>query len=114
MYRLDTLTADAKQTTTWLFGKNEQVKLVFEYKENQIGWFLKITYNNYEYNNIRLATAPNLLRAYSSIFPFGLMCETNDGLEPMGIDDFINGYAHIYMLTRDEVKQLEGTVYAKY
>lgn len=114
MYKLDTLTADAKQKTSWLFGNSEQVDLIFEYKENQIGWFVTINYKNYQYNSIRLATAPNLLRAYTSVFPFGLMCQTSDGLEPMGIDDFVNGYAQIYMLTRDEVEQLEGSIYAKY
>lgn len=114
MYKLDTLTSDAKQYTTWTFGNNDEVQLYFEYKENQMGWFLGIKYgNDINYRNIRLTTHPNLLRAYVSMIPFGMMIKTLDGLEPMSIDDFENGYCSVYMLTKNECELLEGNYYVK-
>lgn len=114
MYKLDTLTADAKQYTTWTFGSNEEVQLYFEYKENQAGWFLGVKYgNDINYTNIRLTTHPNILRAYKNTMPFGMMITTLDGLEPMGIDDFESGYCSVFMLTKTECELLEGSYYVK-
>ena len=114
MYKIDTLTSNAKQYTTWTFDNNNEVRLYFEYKENQIGWFLGIEYgNNINYKNIRLTTHPNILRAYKNTMPFGMMITTLDGLEPMSIDDFTNGYCSVYMLTQTECKLIEDEYYAK-
>ena len=114
MYKLDTLTADAKQYTTWTLGNGEEVELYFEYKENQLGWFLGLKYgNDIDYKNIRLTTHPNILRAFINTIPFGMMITTLDGLEPMGIDDLSSGYCEIYMLTQTECQLLEGSIYAK-
>lgn len=113
MFKLDNLTANSKQYTTWTFN-NDEVQLYFEYKENQLGWFLGIKYGDtIDYRNIRLTTHPNLLRAYKNILPFGMMVTTLDGLEPMSIEDFTNGYCSVYMLTSTECQLLEGGTYAK-
>lgn len=114
MYKLDTLTSDTKQYTTWTFGDEGEVELYFEYRENQLGWFLGVKYqNSIDYKNIRLSTHPNILRAFKNTMPFGMMITTLDGLEPMGIDDFESGYCSVYMLSKTECELLEGSIYAK-
>lgn len=112
MYQLTNITNKAKQTITWSNGDLD-VDLYFEYKPNQLGWFIDIKYQDLvNYRNIRVTTHRNLLRSYSAILPFGMMITTSDGLEPMGIDDFTSGYATVYILTRDECKQIEEIYYA--
>lgn len=113
MYLLNNLTSNAKQKLTWITPNGEEVQLYFEFRANQIGWFIGIKYNDYDFSNVRLTTNFNLLRHYNSYLPFGLMCMTNDGFEPMNKDDFSNGYAKIYMLTLEECKLIEDKQYAK-
>lgn len=113
MFLINNLGNEPKQLTT--FVKDElEVSLSLEYKDNQLGWYFGIQYgDNINFQNIRLTVSPNLLKSYSAYLPFGLMCLTDDGLEPMTIDDFSNGYAKLYILTKEECKLVENNYYAQ-
>lgn len=113
MFKLDIVGNEPKQSLTWT-NENVEVGLYLEYKDNQLGWFLGVQYTDQiDYKNIRITTGYNLLRAYSAYLPFGIMCLTADGQEPMTIEDFSNGYASLYMLTKEECKRVESDYYAK-
>ena len=112
MYRINSLASEPKQRVTMLVG-NMRIKLTFVYKANQLGWFFDFEYNGTTYQNIRLTTSYNILRAYKSWLPFGISCTTLDGLEPMDISDFSSGYAKVYILTKSEIDTIEGIYYAK-
>lgn len=112
MYQLTNLTNKPKQLVVWT-NENLEVEIYLEYIPNQFGWFFGVKYSDIvDYKNIRLTVHENILRSYSNLLPFGLMCVTDDGQEPTGIDDFASGYASIYMLTQQECKQLEDMYYA--
>ncbi len=113
MYQITNLSSEPKQEITMLLDDNSKVKLTFEYKSNQMGWFFGIEYENYNYQNIRLTTAYNLLRAYCNYLPFGLRVDTPDYGEPTNITDFITGYATVYLLTKEDVQTVESNYYAK-
>lgn len=113
MYLLTNLGSEPKQKLTMMLDDNTRLVLKFEYRANQKGWFFGFNYGDEEYSNIRLTTSYNILRAYRNWLPFGIRCETVDTGEPIGIDDFITGYAQVYLLTRDDVKAIEGNYYAK-
>lgn len=113
MYKLTQLDNNAKQEIKIILDNNENVIINFEYKPNQLGWFFGFKYNDINYQNIRLTTSYNILRAYRNWLPFGLRCDTADGFEPMDITDFISNYAFVYILTNEEVKITEGLYYAK-
>ena len=113
MYQITQLGSEPKQAFSMYLDDGSQVDFVFVYKPNQLGWFFDFTYNQQTYRNIRLTTCYNLLRAYQSWLPLGLRCDTLDGFEPLDIDDFDNGYATVYLLTRQDVDAIEGKYYAK-
>lgn len=113
MYKLNSLGQEPRQKITVLLDDNNRVVLNFEYRANQLGWFFNFTYNNNIYQNIRLTTSYNILRAYRNWLPFGIRCDTTDGLEPMDIDDFVNNYAKVYILTKEDVTATESNFYAK-
>lgn len=113
MYQLTTLDNNPKQQLKVLLNDTAYLTLTFEYKPNQLGWFFGFEYGDINYQNIRLCTRYNILRAYKSYLPFGLRCDTLDGLEPINQDDFITGYATVYVLTAQEVEATEGKYYAK-
>lgn len=113
MFRFTSLSNEPKQEVVMLLDNNIRVPFVFEYKANQVGWFFGFTYNNETYANIRLTTCYNILRAYRNWLPFGLRCDTQDGAEPMNINDFSSGYASVYFLNKDDISAIEGNYYAK-
>lgn len=113
MYQITQLGNEPKQQIIMYLEDNSRVVFTFEYKANQLGWFFGFQYGEINYQNIRLTTSYNILRAYRNYLPFGLRCDTPDFEEPMGIDDFINGYASVYLLTRADIQAIEGNFYKK-
>lgn len=113
MLQLTSLGNEAKQKITMLLEDNSRVIFTFEYKPNLLGWFFGFEYNDINYQNIRLTTSYNILRAYRNYLPFGLRCDTLDLEEPLDLDDFVTGYATVYLLTKADVEAIEGNYYAK-
>lgn len=113
MYQLTQLGNEPKQEIEMLLDDGSRVRFYFEYKANQLGWFFGFTYNDINYQNIRLTTSYNILRAYRSYLPFGLRCDTVDMNEPTDIEDFERGYATVYLLTKQDINAIEGNYYAK-
>lgn len=113
MYKINSLGNEPKQQISLLTEDNTRVVLNFEYKANQLGWYFGFEYDGNLYNNIRLTTSYNILRAYRSWLPFGIMCLTVDNFEPMDLNDFITGYAGVYILTKEDINGIESNYYAK-
>ena len=113
MYQLTQLGNDPKQEIEMLLDNGTRVVFTFEYKANQLGWFFGFQYDDTSYQNIRLTTSYNILRAYRNWLPFGLRCDTQDMEEPLDLNDFITGYANVYLLTREDVQAIEGNYYGK-
>ena len=112
MYRVNSLASEPKQEIVMQID-NLRIPFYFEYKSNQLGWFFGFEYNGQKYQNIRLTTSYNILRAYRTWLPFGVACITIDGLEPMDLDDFATGYASVFILTKSDVNTVEGNYYVK-
>lgn len=112
MYKFTTLGNEPRQQVTMILNDASRVVFTFEYKANQLGWFFSYTYNRQTVANIRLTTSYNMLRSYKPL-PFGLRCDTTDGLEPMEITDFSSGYASVYLLTQEDINAIESRYYAK-
>ena len=113
MYKINSLGSEPRQEVTLLLADGTRMPFTIEYRANQLGWFFGFEYNQIKYQNIRLTTSYNILRAYRSWLPFGIRCSTLDGLEPMDLDDFSSGYATIYLLPKEDVEAIESNYYVK-
>lgn len=113
MYQITQLGNEPRQEIEMILDNQTRIKFRFEYKANLLGWFFGFQYGDVNYQNIRLTTSVNILRAYRNWMPFGLRCDTADDEEPMNIDDFVNGYAKVYLLTKADVHAIEGNYYKK-
>ena len=58
-----------------------------------------------------LVTFPNLLRPWQNIVPFGFSCVTLDGQDPVDSEDFIDGYASLYILDATGVLTVEAQIF---
>lgn len=113
MDKIDTFGDEAKQKITMFLDNGERVVFSFEYRPNQLGWFVSYEYKDHKQSNIRLVTNYNILRTYSNYLPFGLRCDTIDKEEPMDLDDFSSGYASVFLLQKDDIQNIEANFYAE-
>lgn len=112
MKQITGLSAKPKQKFKLQMENGEIATFNFYFLQSQIGWFFDISYGNFKSTGLRLVNSLNVLSAYFNILRFGLMVEVPDGAEPYFVDDFISGRVNLYVLSEDEVKQIEETVYA--
>lgn len=112
MKRITELTQDYKQTYTLVTEDNKTLILNLEFIQQQREWSFGLVYNNYTLTGQRLILAPNILRRYKNLFPFGLFIQADDGLDPFLLDDFITGRVAVYLLTAAEVEEVEVQFYS--
>lgn len=108
MYIVNNITANSKQAQNVLLPDGTSITVRFEYKPLQSGWFFtEITYGNFTLHGLRMCTAPNILRQFRNMIPFGIMVATQNNAEPTQQMDFFSGFAQMYVLTKDEIAQME-------
>ena len=109
MQVLDTISNDAKQKHTVLLEKdNTPIVIDLVYKPTQLGWFIDITYDNSNFKvyGLRVTTNSNILNQWRNLLPFGIICYCEDSYEPLSLEDFIVGRAHLAILNEDEVQEI--------
>jgi hypothetical protein len=109
MQILDTISNDAKQKHTILLGKdNSSIVIRLVYKPTQIGWFMDVEYEtkNFAVYGLRITTNLNILNQWRNILPFGIICYCEDNYDPLSIEDFLVGRAHLAVLSEEEVKSI--------
>jgi len=108
MNLIDRLTDSANQRfTIFTIDEGERVECVLKFSASQSLWFLSLTYNDITINNISVVNSPNILRAHKNILPFGLLVIVQDGFDPYFITDFLNERVRMFILSRDEVREIE-------
>ena len=109
MQILDTISNDAKQKFTILLGKdNTEIVIRLVYKPTQLGWFMDLEYDtkNFAVYGVRVTTNTNILNQYRNVLPFGVICYCEDNYDPLSIEDFLVGRAHLAILNEEEVESI--------
>ena len=107
MNLIDRLTDAAIQTSILTGNPNQRITFSVRFLASQQLWVADILWNEFSLYGITLLNAPNVLRSYRNLIPFGLMCTTTDDQDPYTLDAFSSGYAKLYLLTADEVEAIE-------
>lgn len=110
MKTINEFTSEPKQKHVLTLEDGTVINITFEYRANQIGWFMSLTYEGRAFNNRRIVTSPNMLRQFKNIIPFGLGCSTTDGGEPTFQEDFSSKRAIFYLLNADDVQGVEDNI----
>lgn len=109
MQILDTISNDAKQKHTILLEKdNSSLVIRLVYKPTQIGWFMDVEYETKDFYvyGLRVTTNLNILNQYRNLIPFGIICYCEDNQDPLSIEDFLVGRAHLAILSEEEVQEI--------
>lgn len=113
MKQILNITSEPKQQYQLLIENMGTVTLQLEYVESQLGWFFNIITNDGSSYCRRITNCPNLLRDKQNTLKFSLACSVENGLEPYFVEDFKNGNASLYILSRDEVQYIGKEIYGK-
>ena len=113
MKQITEISQDPKQRFDIVTEDNQIFELRLEYSDQQQGWFYGITFGDFILNGSRLVTGLNILRSYQNIIPFGFSILTDDLSEPIFIDDFSTERVRMFLLTEEEVEEVETDFYNK-
>lgn len=112
MQQLNTLTDDADQVLTMSLPDGSVLKMEFIYRAGVQRWVVNISHPLLALNGFNLALGPNVLRAWRNLISFGMLITAVDQVDPVQISDFLTGRVGVYILTADEVAQVESELYA--
>jgi hypothetical protein len=113
MQQVVNITSAPKQELYMRLNDGNIIQIKLEFVNSQIGWFMDIEYNGVKSTCHRVTNCPNIIRETMNIFPFGIACSVEDGQEPFFVDDFSTERAFLYVLSKDEVNQIEKEYYGK-
>lgn len=107
MTLIDSITDQPNQKIGLILEDGSKISMSLIYRSNQQGWFYTI---EGVFDNRRIVTSPNMLRAFRDILSFGLACATSDGYEPVFVDDFSTGRAKLYLLNAADLALVESEI----
>lgn len=111
MLYIDKLTSDPLQKFILTGIPGVTINAMLRFMPRTREWFMDIAYNGQSFNGIAVVSSPNILRSFRGILPFGICCATVTGLDPFQLDSFSAQKANLYLLTADDVQQLETELF---
>lgn len=91
---------------------NQRIILDVRFLPSMQQWVMDVEYEDFIAKNLTIVSSPNILRSYKNIIPFGLFCETDNGLDPYRIDDFNNGESRLYLLNETDIANQESLLFS--
>lgn len=107
MLYINKLSSAAYQRSFLTGNPGQRVILTVRYLPSQQMWAMDVETDAFQLYGALITNGPNMLRNYRNLIPFGLLCTTDDGQDPYGLEDFETRYARLFLLNRDEVQQVE-------
>lgn len=111
MKQINNLTNNPRQKFQVYTEDGSTLYITLYYYITQKSWFFDFTYNNYTCLGSRVVLTPNAIRHLKNILPFGIAFLTESKAEPYSLNDFSSGRIKMYILTQEEVREIESTVY---
>lgn len=111
MLWINEVTSDPKQRHLITIAGYENASITLEFCSSQHCWFFSLVWEDFAIYGKRLVVSPNLLRQWKEILPFGLAVMTSNNLDPLTQDAFAQGIASLYVLTSEDVQEVEAYTY---
>lgn len=112
MQLLNNITDAANQKMTIPLADGTNLILVLVYRPAIQRWTADISHPQLVMNGYNICLGPNIVRQWRNVVPFGIACTSNNGLDPMQIEDFTNGTCQLFILSAAEVLQVETDILA--
>jgi len=107
MKYLNKLSSDPYQSVIIPSIEGKSATCVFRYLPTQKRWMIDIVYGDFVLKGYYVSCAPNFLRKFRNIIPFGMTCLTTHGFDPYLVDEFEAQTSLLYLLDKEDVKTVE-------
>lgn len=107
MKYIDRITDSPIQTFNLTGNAGQRIRLTMRYMPSQQSWFMDVIYQNFSVYGLQVVSSVNMLRNYQNIIPFGFVCTTEQGIDPYRLDDFLTGFAKLYLMNEQDVINIE-------
>jgi len=111
MNLINKLNSDAFQKIVLTGNAGQRIIMNLRFIPTQDLWMADFELDDFILKGILIVTSPNILRNYSNIIPFGILVTTTDGQDPRSVNDFESESALMYLLSSDEVQNIEGALF---
>ena len=82
------------------------------YLPSQFCWMIDVSSGDFAVNGVIVTISPNILSQWSNVINFGIAFTSIDGFESFYIADFKSERTKMYLLSADEVQQVEDAINA--
>jgi hypothetical protein len=118
MLTIPSLKPIPNQTLTVILETKETISFNLRFLPTQNTWQGSIQYQTFPVMRFNIVVTINLLRQYVNLIPFGLMCFSNDGVDPFQITDFTsqNGLparVSLYILNPNDIAIFNKAIYGQ-
>lgn len=107
MLYLNKLSSDPFQSVIIPAIDGKNANCVFRFLPTQKRWMIDITYGDFILKGYYISCAPNFLRKFRNIIPFGMACITTHGFDPYDVNEFENQTSFLYLLDKEDVQTVE-------
>ena len=111
MNLIDNITDQANQETKPVLDDGSILTLDLMFNGSTQRWMMNVSHPLLTVNGIAICNFPNLLRDWRNVIDFGLACITTSGVDPVNVEDFVNGNASLYLLNAADVAAAESTIF---
>jgi len=112
MTTISGLSSQPKQTFSFVLDDGSQVSCYIEYRPQQRGWFANFAWQDWAVYGLRLTAAPNILKQWQNLIPFGLALLTTGNVEPLNPTDFADLTARLIVLNAADVASVNEVTYS--
>lgn len=107
MNRLEGIQAAGTQKLATTASNGDPIVIIMSFNAATQEWKMDIEWNTFVLRGNRIYSSPNILCQYEAIIPFGLAVITDGVGEPFLINDFSSGRVNMYVLSPEEVEEVQ-------
>lgn len=110
MVIIDTISDDASQKISVVLDDGTVVVINFNYRPSIQRWTMDVARTDssvFTAKGLMICIHPNLLREWKNVIPFGIACNSTDGVDPIDVSDFSNQRCSLYVLNASDVESIE-------
>lgn len=104
---IENITSETDQVHT-IISEDNEIGLRLRFHPAVQIWTMDITFAGQAVYGIQISIATLHIRGVNWPFDFAAEVTDNSGIPPFRVDDFANGRARLYILTRAEMLQVRG------
>ncbi len=111
MKQITTITDQPDQKMILVLDNNDTADFRLYFSARQQAWYYDFTYKNLTCNCSKVVLTPNSLRQFKRIIPFGIAFSSQSYVEPFQLTDFSSGRVQMYVLSANEVQEIEESIF---